>query len=238
MSKTITLKARTPDEEPCTGPYKNLIGALIYISTCTRPDISFAVNRHAQYFSDPSEQHFKSALKILSYLNATQDLGLHLGGRRAGDIRVYADADFAEDTETRQSTTENLIYIGDSLVSWASKKQKLIAASSTEAEFLAVFYTLRDVQFLDQLIRGIYTKQKFPIILYQDNLSTVALIKNQSNKGRTKHFDVKLKVVNTAYSEEYFKIETTPSSEMWADLMTKPVSRNVLLALRPYLIGP
>jgi hypothetical protein len=181
---------------------------------------------------------YKSALKILSYLNDTKDLGLHLGGRQAENIRVYADADFAEDAETRQSITGNLIFLGNSLVSWASKKQKLIASSSTEAEFLAVFYTLRDIQFLDQLILGIFPKHKFPVILYQDNLSTVALIKSQSNKGRTKHFDVKLKVVNAAYSDGYFSIETCPTTEMWADLMTKAVSRNVLMNLRHYLIGP
>jgi hypothetical protein len=88
---------------------------------------------------------------------------------------VYADSDFAEDSETRLSTTGNLIYVEGSLVSWASKKQKLVATSTTEAEFLAVFYTLRDTQFLDQLLKGIFPNKIFSIKLCQDNLSTVAL---------------------------------------------------------------
>jgi hypothetical protein len=57
MAKTISLKPRSAGDDPCIGPYKNLIGSLIYISTCTRPDISFAVNKHAQFFADPSESH-------------------------------------------------------------------------------------------------------------------------------------------------------------------------------------
>lgn len=224
---------------PCARPYRELVGCLIYVSTCTRPDVSFAVNKHAQYFSDPSEEHYDSALRILSYLNSTKDFGLNLGGRSSAlsEIRVYADSDFAEDPETRLSTTGNLIYVEGSLVSWASKKQKLVATSTTEAEFLSVFYTLRDTQYLDQILQGIFKNRKFKIRLFQDNISTVALIKNQSSKGRTKHFDVKLRAVNSAYTENYFEIEITPSEQMLADIMTKPVSRNILERLRPYVVS-
>ena len=162
-----------------------------------------------------------------------------LGGRTDRQkISVYCDSDFAEDVETRHSTTGNLIYLGNSLVSWASKKQKLIATSSTEAEFLAVFYTLRDTQYLGQLISSIIPGKNVEITLYQDNMSTIALLQNQSTKGRSKHFDVKLRAVNDAINSGFFRVEYRPTSEMWADIMTKATSRAILLALRPNVIVP
>jgi hypothetical protein len=147
-------KLQKPSEisRPTERNYQELVGCLIYIACCTRPDVSFAVNRHAQFFSAASEEIYDSALKILAYLGSTMELGLSLGGRRNQDVRAFVDSDFAGDEISRLSTTGNLIFVGDSLISWASKRQKLIATSSTEAEFLAVFYSLRDVQFISQLI--------------------------------------------------------------------------------------
>ena len=167
MAKNTRLLKRTPDQETCQQPYKEIVGSLIYISTCTRPDISFAVSKLTQFFSDPSDEHFKAAIKVVSYLVLTRELGLSLGGRMDTELTVYVDADFAEDSDTRHSITGNLIYFSGSLISWTSKKQKLIATSSTEAEFLAVFYTLRDVQYIEQILTSIFSNQQFLIKHFQ-----------------------------------------------------------------------
>lgn len=226
------LISKTESDSDCVSPYKELVGSLIYISTCTRPDISFSVNKHAQHFSAPTEEHFQSAIKILGYLCSTKELGLSLGGRCSPEIILYADADFAGDEQSRFSVTGNLIYVGNSLVSWTSKKQKLIATSSTEAEYLAVFYSLRDVQYINQFLDSIYTEIKFSITFFQDNLSTMALIQNESSKGRSKHFDVKLKSVAAAWRAGYFQMQHVQSAEMLADIMTKPLNRNLHQRLR------
>ena len=122
----------------------------------------------------------------MAYLNSTRRLGLRLGGRNESrNLAVYADADFAGDEESRNSVTGNCIYYGDSLISWTSKKQKLIATSLTEAEFLSAFYSLQDLRCVDQLIQGIFPNTPRKIIFYQDNQSCIALIKNKSSKGRS-----------------------------------------------------
>lgn len=217
-------------------PYRELIGALIFISVCTRPDVSFSVNKHAQFFSDATDEHFGSALRILAYLASTKNFGLSLGGRSSLEIRAYVDADFAGDLDTRLSTTGNLIYIGDSLISWASKRQKLIATSSTEAEYLAVFYSLRDIQYIEQVLRSVFSDQHFNIVVYQDNMSTIALIRNESSKGRCKHFDVKLKSVSAALRNGFFNLEHVSTQEMWADMLTKALNRNLFSRIRPKLL--
>ena len=238
MDPKAQLRKRSDSEPECSRPYRELVGALIYISTCTRPDVSYAVNRHAQFFAAPSDEHYNSALKILGYLYATRRLGLRLGGRiDAMDIAVYADADFASDEESRNSITGNVIYFGDAIISWTSKKQKLIATSSTEAEFLSAFYTLQDLRYVDQLIRGIFPTSPRHIVFFQDNQSTIALIKNESSKGRSKHFDVKLKALSAAYREKYFDLQYLPTEHMIADILTKALSRNKFSALRPKLVN-
>ena len=238
MDPKAQLTKRGDSEPVCIRPYRELVGALIYLVTCTRPDVVFAVNRHAQYFSDPADRHFDSALKILAYLNSTRRLGLYLGGRsESNDLIVYADADFASDEESRNSTTGNLIYFGDSLISWTSKKQKLIATSSTEAEFLSAFYTLQDIRYVDQLLKGIFPEIPRKITLFQDNQSCIALIRNESSKGRSKHFDVKLKALSAAFREKFFDLVYLPTDQMLADLLTKPLTRNQFCKIRPKLVG-
>jgi histone deacetylase 1/2 len=190
------------------------------------------VNRHAQFFSAASEEIYDSALKILAYLGSTMEVGLSLGGRNNQDIRAFVDSDFAGDEISRLSTTGNLIFVGDSLISWASKRQKLIATSSTEAEFLAVFYSLRDVQFIHQLVISAIPEQNSQIIIFQDNLSTIALISNESSKGRTKHFDIKLKAVGEALRNGEFTLQHLPTAEMLADALTKPLNRNLFSRMR------
>jgi predicted nucleic acid-binding Zn finger protein len=236
ISSLERLEPKKEDEPITSAPYRELIGALIYISTCTRPDISFAVNTHAQHFGHPTNRHYDSALKILSYLNGTKELGLHLGGRKEDKIICYCDADFANDETTRLSVTGNLVYIGDSLVSWTSKRQKLIATSSTEAEFLAVFYTLKDLSFIQQLVMSVLKKENLDTLLHQDNQSTIAIIKNANSRGRTKHFDVKLKAVNSAYKNGQFQIQYCKSEDMWADVLTKVISRNKIMKVRRFLV--
>ena len=232
------LTKRLEAEPKCVRPYRELVGPLIYnISTCTRPDISFAVNKCAQHFADPAERHFDSAIKILSYLSTTRELGLYLGGRRDGlDLSVYADADFANDPDTRHSVTGNLLYLDGSLISWTSKKQKLVATSSTEAEFLAAFYTLRDIQCVEQFIRCVFPAKMPQIVLYQDNQSCIALISNESSKGRSKHFDVKLKALNASFRDRYFELIYCPTEEMVADIMTKALNRIPFSRFRPKLV--
>ena len=97
MDPNKQLKKPSESSVSTLGNYMELVGCLIYISCCTRPDISFAVNRHAQFFSESSDELFTSALKILAYLGSTIEIGLSLGGRGSQEIRAYVDSDFAGD---------------------------------------------------------------------------------------------------------------------------------------------
>jgi hypothetical protein len=92
-----TLHRRTPDEPPSLGPYNQLIGSMLWVSQCTRPEVSFAINRLSQHLCDPSESHWSAAVRVLNYLVSTKDLRLRLGGELT--CSGYSDSDWAEDRD-------------------------------------------------------------------------------------------------------------------------------------------
>jgi hypothetical protein len=83
--------------------YGSLVGALLFLAVCTRPDISFAVGALAKFVSKPQKQHWEAALSLVGYLKGTSDLGVVLGKIGKGQICGYADLDWGNDVEDRKS---------------------------------------------------------------------------------------------------------------------------------------
>lgn len=93
------------DEKPTSQPYSALIGMLQWVANGTRPDIQFAVNRLSQFLSRPSDNHWRAAQHVLSYLNTTKHLRLRLGSATNERLHGYSDSDWASTVEDRRSTT-------------------------------------------------------------------------------------------------------------------------------------
>ncbi|KAL5568926.1 hypothetical protein UlMin_025501 [Ulmus minor] len=127
-SATISLTSGTPLSDPT--PYRATVGSLQYLSL-TRPDISFAVNRMAQFMHQPTNEHWTLVKRILRYL---------------------CDADWAGNKDNYASTSGYLVYLGRNLVSWSSKKQQTVAHSSTEAEYRSVAATAAELRWVCSLL--------------------------------------------------------------------------------------
>lgn len=112
--------------------YQERVGALLYLSTCTRPDVSFAVGRLSRYVAAPTVQHLAAAKNVLRYLKGTANQALTYGS--AGPLVGYSDADSTADIDTRRSTTGYAFILNGAAVSWVSKRQTSVALSTTEAE--------------------------------------------------------------------------------------------------------
>ena len=117
--------------------YIQLVGSLIYL-TITRLDISYAVHVVIQFMAAPRSPHYVVVLKILRYLKGTIFDGLHFSSHSSLTLQAYSDADWAGDPTDRQSTTGYCFLLVDSLISWRTKKQIVVARSSTEAEYRAL----------------------------------------------------------------------------------------------------
>ncbi|XP_047342761.1 uncharacterized mitochondrial protein AtMg00810-like [Impatiens glandulifera] len=116
------------------GMYRTIIGSLVYL-TVTRPNIAHAVHVLSQFVTTPTTVHWATVLRILRYLQGTQFHSLMLPSTFSLELRAYSDADWAGDPMDRKSTTEYCIFLGDSLITWKSKKQDVISRSSTEVEY-------------------------------------------------------------------------------------------------------
>ena len=118
-------------------PYNELVGCLIYVMVCTRPDIAFCVSSLTTYFSSPKKIYWETALHCLGYLAATDTHGLTL--RTGGDLSItsYSDLDLASNPLTRRSIRGHLVYFGRSVISWSRKTLKgSLALSTTESEYV------------------------------------------------------------------------------------------------------
>ncbi|XP_073042058.1 secreted RxLR effector protein 161-like [Primulina eburnea] len=117
--------------------YSKVIGSLMYITNCTRPDIACAVNKLSRFTSNPSDAHWKALTKVLRYLKHTSEYGLHFT-RYPAVLEGYCDANWISDTNDSKSTSGYVFSMGGGAVSWRSSKQTCIARSTMESEFIAL----------------------------------------------------------------------------------------------------
>ncbi|XP_043710459.1 uncharacterized mitochondrial protein AtMg00810-like [Telopea speciosissima] len=139
---------------PLTDPseYRSIVGALQYV-TLTRPDISFAVNKVCQFMAVPTDEHWLVVKGILRYLKGTISMGLQLRSSSSLTLSAFSDADWASCPNDRKSTGGYLIFLGNNLVSWQSRKQNIIARSSTESEYRALALATTELTRLQSLLR-------------------------------------------------------------------------------------
>ncbi|KAJ7303184.1 hypothetical protein JRQ81_012117 [Phrynocephalus forsythii] len=118
--------------------FESLIGSLQYISTWSRPDISFAVNILSRHLSDPREIHWKSAKRILRYLKHTINYCLVISPTQEQALQGFSDSSWAHDIVSRKSTSGNVLKLAGVLIDWKVAKQNYVALSTAEAEYAAL----------------------------------------------------------------------------------------------------
>ncbi|XP_026398395.1 uncharacterized protein LOC113294200 [Papaver somniferum] len=142
---STTIKLSTDDGDILDNPtkYRSLVGALKYI-TCTRPEIRFEVNPVCQFMHQPTITHMVAAKRILRYIKGTLHHGL-LFSKGLTTLQVYNDVDWDGSPNDRRSTSGLCIFFGHNPISWSAKNQAIVARSSTEVEYRALYQTSAEV---------------------------------------------------------------------------------------------
>ena len=142
-----------PDQIPTDiGRYQRLVGKLIYL-THTRPDITYTVGIVSQFMHAPSEEHMDAIYRILRYLKGAPGKGLLYSKNGVLNIEGYTDADWARDQTTRKSTSGYLTFVKGNLITWRSKKQKVVARSSVEAEFRGMTQGICELLWIKSVLK-------------------------------------------------------------------------------------
>ncbi|XP_022033118.1 secreted RxLR effector protein 161-like [Helianthus annuus] len=127
--------------------YQRLVGKLIYLSH-TRPDIAYAVSVVSQFMHQPQVSHMEAVWRVIKYLKGTIGHGVLFKANGHLKIQGYTDADWAGDKGDRRSTSGYFTLVGGNLVTWRSKKQKVVALSSAEAEFRGIARGLTEILWI------------------------------------------------------------------------------------------
>ncbi|KAK8934594.1 hypothetical protein KSP39_PZI014788 [Platanthera zijinensis] len=235
MSTTEKLTARTEEEEKADQEkYRSLIGSLIYL-TNSRPDIENAVNILARFVSNPSSHHLAAARRILRYLQGTKEYGILYQKSPDFTLRGFTDSDWAGDINDRKSTGGYIFFAGSGPISWSSCKQRTVALSTTEAEYMALNSAACEAIWLLQLkneIEGKNKREREGVMIYCDNNSAIALSKNPVYHSRSKHIDIKHHFIRELLEKKTIEVEFCPTKRQLADLMTKPLPREKFIELR------
>ncbi|KAH7284604.1 hypothetical protein KP509_34G062000 [Ceratopteris richardii] len=199
--------------------YQSLVGSLIY-ATLTRPDLSYAVGVLSQFMHCPRKEHWIARQRVLRYIKGTLREGLYYGFTSDTRVKIYSDADWAGNVDDRRSTHGYLCYVGDKLISWCSKKQHIVALSSTEAEYKGMVEAAKEVIWLKTLMKVFDVIQNTPIIC-GDNMSSLYLAANPVFHARTKHIEIQYHFLREKVIDKEIEVMHTSTKDQLANMMTK-----------------
>ena len=147
-SEEYLRPARPDDKRVDIKEYQKLIRSLMYAQIYTRLDIAFALDKLNQYISDPAEHHLVKAKYLLRYIRTTADVGINFGPepKKKRNFYRFTDVAYANDKQDRKLTFGYVFKLAKGPIFWASRKQKLVFTSTTEAEYVALLVGARQVQ--------------------------------------------------------------------------------------------
>ncbi|KAJ0666336.1 putative RNA-directed DNA polymerase [Helianthus annuus] len=208
------------------GEYQRIVGKLIYLSH-TRPDIAYAVGVVSQFMHQPQVTHMEAVWRIIRYLKGTPGHGVLFKTNKHLETQVYTDADWAGDKGNRRSTSGYFTLVGGNLVTWRSKKQKVVALSSAEAEFRGIARGLAEALWVRKLLTEIgYPPLQASKILC-DNKAAIQISENPVQHDRTKHVEVDRHFIKEKLDNGIIELPFVRSEDQLADILTKAVNGRI-----------
>eukprot|EP00268_Persea_americana_P056077 TRINITY_DN6570_c0_g1_i4.p1 TRINITY_DN6570_c0_g1~~TRINITY_DN6570_c0_g1_i4.p1 ORF type:complete len:520 (+),score=81.62 TRINITY_DN6570_c0_g1_i4:3057-4616(+) len=213
--------------------YKQMVSSLMYL-TATRPDLMFVVSLISRFMETPTELHQQAMKWIFRYLKGTTEMGILY--KKGGECLVaYSDSDYAGDLEDRKRTSGYVFKIGSGDVAWSSKKQPVVALSTTEAEFIAAASCACQCVWMQRILGKLGFNQSKCTTIFCDNNSAIKLSKSPIMNGRSKHIDVRFHFLRDLSKDGVVDLVHCGSKDQLADIMTKPLKLDVFLRLREQL---
>jgi hypothetical protein len=201
--------------------YSELVGSLLYLSVCTRPDITQAVGALTRFMATPSMTHWQAAKGVLRYLAGTLNYGITYSS--LGNLTGYCDADYAGDIDTRRSTTGYVFISGGGAISWSSRLQPTVAVSTAEAEYMAAAHATKEALWLHKLMIDL-EREPGTMLIYTDNQAALTLLKHPIASMRSKHIDIIYHFARERVARQEVEFQYISTDKMVADIFTKPLA--------------
>ncbi|CAI5525259.1 unnamed protein product [Closterium sp. Naga37s-1] len=219
-----SLSAPPSDEsvEP-SGPYPELVGCLMYLMTCTRPDLAYPLGLLARYVAPCRHRkvHMDAAKRVLRYLCSTSGMGLVLGGRSSVVLTGHSDASWVDDQATQRSLQGYTFSLGSGSVSWRSTRSSSVLSSSCEAEIYATPMAAQELRWLTYLLTDLGEPPRSPPVLYVDNKAAIALCEEHRLEHRTKHIALRYFLARELQQRGQLRLRYVATRANTADIFTK-----------------
>ncbi|KAM6514095.1 hypothetical protein FALCPG4_18898 [Fusarium falciforme] len=219
--------------------YAKAIGSLMYLMLGTRPDIAFAVSLCSRHLGNPTNEHQTAVKRIFRYLKGSQNLELVYQGKLQ-PLLGYTDSDWAGDLETRKSTSGYVFNLGTGAISWSSKRQRTVALSSCEAEYMGQTGAAKEAVWLRNLLQELLKEyREVPelktTVIFGDNQGAIAMSKNPQFHARTKHIEIQHHYCREKVNDGTVDFQYIPTGKQVADGLTKALPKDRFLLFREAL---
>jgi hypothetical protein len=221
-SPHLSTTLLTPAEKT---KYQEMIGCLMYATVMMCLDIVFAVSTLSQYLAAPHTTHLHAVTWVFHYLAGTKDFKLILGGSHSA-LAGYSDTDWASQMH-HHLISRFAYFIGIGAVSWSSKKQPIITLLSTEAKYVALTHSAKNIICIHKLLTELSSIFLFtvPTTLFCNNQGAIRLSKDSTFHGHTKHIDIHFHFIHQTVSQDHTFLQYCPTDDMIADIFTKALTR-------------
>lgn len=204
--------------------YRRLVGRLIYLAV-TRPDLAYSVHILSQFMQSPRIEHWEAAQRVVKYLKGTPGQGILLRADSPLILSGWCDSDWAACPLTRRSLSGWIVYLGNSPISWKTKKQHIVSRSSAEAEYRSMAAVTCELKWLKGLLASLGIHHKKSIDLFCDSEPALYISQNPVFHERTKHIEVDCHFVRDAIVDGIIKPSYVHTSKQLADILTKALGK-------------
>ncbi|CAI5951478.1 unnamed protein product [Closterium sp. NIES-65] len=224
LSTRHSLSTLPSDESvESSGPYPELAGCLMYLMTCTRPDLAYPLSILARYVAPGRHrpEHMAAAKRVLRYLCSTSGMGLVFGGQSPVVLTGHADASWADDQATQRSSQGYTFSLGSGSVSWRATRSSSVLGSNCEAEIYAGATAAQELRWLTYLLTNLGEPPRSPPVLYVDNKAMLALCREQRLENKTKHIALRYFLARELQQRGQLRLAYVASEANNADVFTK-----------------
>jgi hypothetical protein len=218
-------------------PYRSLIGSMNFVSTCSRPDITYALNQLAKYSNDPKVAHWNAAMDLLKHLDGTKYYGIVLGRTNVSlpepfcsklenyhaDAQAFADANWATGIDDKRSTSGLLLHVYTGPVYWAAQGQPVTATASGESESRALSSMTKEVLYVQKLL-PLFGISIMPFRINCDSKGALDSVTNYAYTKHSKHLEVHHDFMREKFQRAEIDFTLIPGEVNPADIFTKPLN--------------
>lgn len=218
--------------------FRSLVGQINWIACQTRPELLHALSKLAKKSSNPNMHDMHRVKRVIRYLNGTRELGLFFRASGSVKLTCMADASYnsSQDSRGQSGYVFTLGREGDAVFYARSAKQKCVALSSTESEYVTLCDAATEIVWLRQLLKDMGFEQDAPTETFEDNMAAIKIAQGAGTHQRTKHINVKYHFTRQAVTDKVMSILYMPTEDMIADILTKELPRAQFEKLRDAML--